>query len=141
MKLTNYLGYAGLIPFIVLPFLYRQQLGFTPEHLLNLYQIYSALILGFMAGVIWPVLYLPKPTSRYRQLALIAVLFPVLSILILTFGSSYFLLLQVLLFILLRLVEYATSINQQYDKSYRQLRNLLTLGVSLSHLFMYWLSQ
>lgn len=138
MKLIHLLGYAGLLPFIALPLLYNQQWMFDSAELLQLYQLYSALILGFMAGVLWPVLYQQQHTACGRHLALLAVCFPVLSIIGLAFASAHFLLLQALLFVLLRLAEYGSQINRQYSTDYCHLRNQLTLVVSASHLLMYW---
>ena len=72
-------------------------------------------------------------------MALLAVSFPVLSIFGLMLGSAHFLLLQALLFLLLRLAEYLSQINQHYSASYRGLRNQLTLVVSVSHILLYGL--
>ncbi|SNY45657.1 Protein of unknown function [Arsukibacterium tuosuense] len=137
MKLVNTLGYAGLLPFVLLPLAYHMQwqAGSTP--LLLLYQVYSALILGFMAGVLWPVLYRPEDTAAGNKLAMLAVSFPVISIIGLTFIPGYFLLLHALLFVLLRITEFSSGINQRYSKSYQSLRNALTLVVTVSHFVMY----
>lgn len=140
MKLLNILGYAGLLPFALLPLAYhlQWQFGYTP--LLLLYQLYSALILGFMAGVLWPVLYqqeLSRTPNTCNSYALLAVSFPVVSIVGLAILPGYFLLLQALLFVLLRLAEYTSAINRRYSKSYQSLRNALTLVVTVSHLVMF----
>lgn len=147
MKLIKLLGYAGLVPFVLLPVLYSQQLWPGSGQVLQLYHLYSALILGFMAGVLWPVLSPSLYTGADRHsgkvssdtMALVAVSFPVLSIIALALSPEYFLLLQTLLFVLLRLAEYFTTVNQHYSAAYRSLRNQLTLIVSASHLLMYWL--
>ena len=55
MSRLSVLGYAGLIPFIALPLLYLQPFYLSTAQTLELYSLYSALILGFMAGVLWPV--------------------------------------------------------------------------------------
>ncbi|WP_214000792.1 DUF3429 family protein [Arsukibacterium sp.] len=136
MKLINTLGYAGLLPFALLPLAYHMQwqVGSTP--LLLLYQLYSSLILGFMAGVLWPVLYRPDTVAAGNKMALLAVSFPVVSIIGLALTPGYFLLLQALLFVLLRITEFSSGINQHYSKSYQNLRNALTLVVTVSHLVM-----
>jgi hypothetical protein len=139
MKLLNALGYAGLLPFIGLPLLYQQQIWFDSPTLLHVYQLYSALILGFMAGVLWPALPQSDSHNNSHSLALLAVTFPVLSVIGLVLIEHSFLLLQLVLFLLLRLTELLTSINQRYSRSYRSLRNWLTLVVSVSHLVLYWL--
>ncbi|MBV2128694.1 DUF3429 family protein [Arsukibacterium indicum] len=147
MQLIKCLGYAGLLPFAVLPLAYHMQWlpvqwlsGST--QLLQLYQYYSALILGFMAGVLWPVLYQPAgKQSDANTLALLAVSFPVISIICLALLPDYFLPLQALLFLLLRLAEFHSGINQRYGKDYRTLRNALTLVVVVSHVVMFALIQ
>ena len=140
MTLINRLGYAGLIPFIALPLLYSWQLWLSSADIMQLYQLYSALILGFMAGALWPVLHSNTATAaKVNRLALLAVSFPVLSIIALLFADDYFLAAQACLFILLRTAEYRSGLNRQYQTQYRRLRNHLTLVVSISHLLFYWL--
>ncbi|MBU2114067.1 MAG: DUF3429 domain-containing protein [Gammaproteobacteria bacterium] len=140
MTLINRLGYAGLIPFVALPLLYSWQLWLSSADIIQLYQLYSALILGFMAGVLWPVLHSNSATAtKINRLALLAVAFPVLSIITLLLAGEYFLPAQASLFILLRLAEYRSGINRQYQTQYRALRNHLTLVVCLSHLLLYYL--
>lgn len=140
MKLINTLGYAGLLPFALLPLAYHMQWLIDGPQLLQLYTLYSALILGFMAGVLWPVLYQQQNNNEGNKLALLAVSFPVISIVGLALMQDYFLLLQALLFVLLRIAELTTAINQRYSKSYQGLRNALTLIVFISHLLMQWLT-
>ncbi|HAW93508.1 MULTISPECIES: DUF3429 domain-containing protein [unclassified Arsukibacterium] len=138
MKLINILGFAGLLPFVLLPLAYHMQWLAPGAQLLQLYQLFSALILGFMAGVLWPVLYQPagKPSGP-GKLALLAVSFPVISIICLALLPDYFLLLQALLFLLLRLAEFSSGINQRYSKNYQSLRNALTVVVAVSHIVMF----
>ncbi|WP_372626569.1 DUF3429 domain-containing protein [Arsukibacterium sp.] len=141
MKLINMLGYAGLLPFVLLPLAFHMQwhmqwlAGSAP--LLQLYHLYSALILGFMAGVLWPVLYQQQNTAAENKLALLAVSFPVVSIISLALLPGYFLMLQALLFLLLRVAEFGSGINRHYSKDYQNLRNALTLVVVSSHIVMY----
>jgi hypothetical protein len=141
MKPINLLGYAGLIPFVVLPLLYVTPKWLSPERILELYQLYSALILGFMAGVLWPVLHSNTASqSKTERLALAAVAFPVLSFLALLSAPEYFLPAQACLFVLLRLTEYRLGLNRQYPGPYRSLRNQLTLVVLASHVLLYFLT-
>lgn len=141
MTLINRLGYAGLIPFIGLPLLYSQPLWLSRADIMQLYQLYSALILGFMAGVLWPVLHSnTAAAAKINRLALLAVTFPVLSIIALLLAGEYFLPAQACLFVLLRTAEYRSGLNQQYSAQYRALRNRLTLVVCISHLLLYWLT-
>lgn len=137
MKLIHALGYAGLLPFTLLPLAYHMQWLTDSSQLLQLYQLYSALILGFMAGVLWPVLDQPQNSAAGNRLALLAVSFPVLSVVGLALLPAYFLLLQACLFVLLRLTEFSSGINQRYSKAYQSLRNALTLVVTVSHGVMF----
>lgn len=128
------LGYAGLIPFIALPLCSLLWQLMPPAQALLLFQFYSCLILGFMAGAIWPVLYQAKqPTTR----AIWAVTFPVLAILGIAIVPAYILLLMALLFLALRVYEYQSDINRLYAASYQALRNQLTAVVVLCHLAFY----
>lgn len=138
MSRLSVLGYAGLIPFIALPLLYLQPFYLSAAEIPELYSLYSALILGFMAGVFWPVLH-TNSSAKTGRLAIAAVSFPVLSFIALFTASEYFLPAQACLFILLRLAEYRLGINRQYSISYRALRNQLTLIVSASHLLLYFI--
>ncbi|HEY9042806.1 MAG TPA: DUF3429 domain-containing protein [Rheinheimera sp.] len=140
MRYNNLLGYAGLIPFILLPLLYVTPLLLSQEQVLELYGLYSALILGFMAGVLWPVLHNQTPApEKAWHLPLAAVMLPILSFIALLCAKPYFLPLQACLYVLLRLSEYRLGINRQYSKDYRALRNQLTTVVLLSHLSLRWL--
>lgn len=134
MPMIAPLGYAGLIPFVLLPFCSLLWPLLAPAQAMLLFQFYSCLILGFMAGVLWPVLYqAPEPASR----ALWAVCFPVLAILALALMPAYSLLILALLFAGLRCYELISGINQRYATPYRSLRNQLTVVVILCHLGFY----
>ena len=77
MPVLHVLGYLGLVPFLVLTIL-----TFFPVipglDALQLFLRYSAIILGFMAGVLWPVW---SQRLSVWPLALFAVSLPVLSFL------------------------------------------------------------
>lgn len=125
------LGYLGLVPFVCLPPL--SALGLMESgQALRLFQLYSALILGFMAGVFWPVLHKPAhPTRR----ALAAVAFPMASILGFAFlRPPEALVMQAALFLGLRLFEYLAGVDRQYPARYPALRWQLTGVVVLMHL-------
>lgn len=125
------LGYLGLLPFVFLPPL--SALGLMESgQALRLFQLYSALILGFMAGVLWPVLYTPAHPPRR---ALMAVAFPVVSLFGFAFlQPSEMLMLQAALFLGLRLFEYGVGVDRQYPAGYPVLRWQLTGVVVLMHL-------
>lgn len=128
------LGYAGLFPFILLPLCSLVFPVMPIAQAMLLFQLYSCLILGFMAGAIWPVLYqAAQPTTR----ALGAVSFPVLAIVGITLIPAYSLPLLALLFFGLRLYEYGSDLNQVYPVPYRRLRNQLTAVVVSCHLGFY----
>ena len=102
MSMITSLGYAGLLPFILLPLCSLLWPLMAPAQAMLLFQFYSCLILGFMAGVLWPVLYQsPEPASR----ALWAVSFPVLAILALALLPDYSVLILAALFAGLRCYE------------------------------------
>lgn len=128
------LGYAGLIPFIALPLSSMVFDLLPPAQAMLIFQFYSCLILGFMAGVLWPVLY---QTPQQNPRALWAVSFPVIAILALTFTPAISVLILAALFMLLRGYEFWSGLNSQYDTAYQRLRNHLTFVVVLCHLGFY----
>lgn len=137
MVTIRMLGYAGLLPFLILPWLHGQPALADPARALLLFQLYSCLILGFMAGVLWPALYHPdRPQSR----ALLAVSFPVASLTAFALWLGPSLLLQGLLFLLLRLAEQASGIDALYAPAYRSLRWQLTVVVVACHAWLFILT-
>ena len=135
MRLIQLLGYAGLLPFIGLTFLqlWPQLLAFTPSF--SAFQSYSQIILAFMAGVLWPVLY--QQSERF---------FPVwvVSFSLVGWFSSLLLPAQQLLvlaaaFVALRLFEVRQKSQLTYSPAYTRLRNNLTTVVVICHL-LYWCS-
>ena len=128
------LGYLGLLPFILLTLL--TFFPVWPElDTLTLFQRYSAIILGFMAGVLWPVW---AQQASVRPLALFAVSLPVLSFLAGLLPAVYTLAVELLLFITLRLGERWFALDEQYHPSYLQLRRQLTRVVVACHLLLWW---
>ncbi len=137
----RWLGYAGLIPFIALPAFIGTIEHATAMPVESLFLIYSAIILGFMAGVIWPVLYTPVVNGQERSglLALVAVTPPVISFLIIALVPQQALLVQAALFMALRLFEAGSGIDALYASAYRSLRWQLTAVVLFCHLWLWWL--
>ncbi|WP_445427719.1 DUF3429 domain-containing protein [Alishewanella sp. HL-SH05] len=129
--MIHLLGYAGLIPFLLLPVASLVWPLVAPAQAMLLFQFYSCLILGFMAGVLWPVLHQPKAAT---QQALAAVSFPVVSFLALALLPAYSVLIQAGLFLTLSFYEHFSGISQHYQRSYRQLRYQLTAVVVSCHL-------
>lgn len=128
MPALHVLGYLGLIPFVGLTLLtFFPLAGFDA---LSMFQRYSAIILGFMAGVLWPVW---SQRLSVWPLALFAVSLPVLSFLAGFLPTTGTLLVELLLFIALRLGERWLEIDEQYHPAYLQLRQQLTSVVVLCH--------
>ena len=135
MRLIQLLGYAGLLPFIGLTILqlWPELLTFTPPY--SAFQSYSQIILAFMAGVLWPVLY--QQSERF---------FPVwvVSFALIGWFSSLLVPPQQLLvlaaaFVALRLFEIRQRSQLNYSPAYSRLRNHLTTVVVTCHL-LYWSS-
>jgi hypothetical protein len=128
MPALHILGYLGLIPFVGLTLLaFFPLAGFDA---LSMFQRYSAIILGFMAGVLWPVW---SQRLSVWPLALFAVSLPVLSFLAGFLPTTGTLLVELLLFVALRLGERWLEIDEQYHPAYLQLRQQLTTVVVLCH--------
>lgn len=130
------LGYAGLIPFIALPAFISSIEHATAMPVESLFLIYSAIILGFMAGVLWPVF---QGQNRAGFLALVAVTPPVISFLVIALIPQQAVLIQAALFMGLRIFEVAGGIDALYSPAYRSLRWQLTLVVVGCHLWLWWL--
>lgn len=137
MVTIRILGYAGLLPFLALPWLHGQPVLADPQRVLLLFQCYSCLILGFMAGVLWPALEQPEGPQRR---ALLAVAFPVASLAAFALLPGLSLLLQGLLFLLLRIAERVAAMDMLYMPAYRSLRWQLTLVVVACHAWMFILT-
>lgn len=131
MPLIRILSYAGLIPFIGLAMASHLPNYMTSSETHWLFTLYSCLILGFMAGVLWPVLSTGKSP---QYLPLIAVSFPVISFLSLALIPYLAIMIQAALFLALRLIEWLCGIDKRYPKGYPLLRWKLTAVVCLMHL-------
>ncbi len=132
VQFLQLLGYLGLLPFIILTILIY--VPAWPElDALTLFQRYSAIILGFMAGVLWPVW---AQQASVRPLAIFAVSLPVLSFVAGLLPPMYTLAIELLLFIALRLGERWFALDEQYHPSYLQLRRRLTWVVVSCHALM-----
>jgi hypothetical protein len=128
MPVLHILGYLGLLPFLALTLLTFFPLsGFDA---LSMFQRYSAIILGFMAGVLWPVW---SQRLSVWPLAVFAVSLPVLSFLAGFLPNAATLSVELLLFVVLRLGERWFELDQQYHPAYLQLRKQLTTVVVGCH--------
>lgn len=128
MPALHILGYLGLLPFLALSLLTFFPLpGFDA---LAMFQRYSAIILGFMAGVLWPVW---SQRLSVWPLAVFAVSLPVLTFFAGFLPQTATLAVELLLFIVLRLGERWFELDQQYHPAYLQLRKQLTAVVVACH--------
>lgn len=132
--LLQALGYAGFIPFLLLTVLVWWPV-FPAFDALAMFQRYSAIILAFMAGVLWPIWSQQAP---FKPLALFAVTLPVLSFFAGVLPDSALLIVESLLFLALRLAERWFGLDLQYHPAYLQLRNRLTVVVVSCHLLLLW---
>ncbi|WLD58516.1 DUF3429 domain-containing protein [Salinispirillum sp. LH 10-3-1] len=138
MKITlRTLGYAGLIPFVALPLLQVTGSAATALPPITLFSFYSVVILGFMAGVLWPA---RAAESAHGTLAWLAVTPPVVGFLTLAFFPGVFLWVQLLLFLALRAAEMRLQFDRHYAPYYRTLRWHLTIVVVACHVWMIALS-
>ncbi|WP_409525492.1 DUF3429 domain-containing protein [Nitrincola sp. MINF-07-Sa-05] len=133
MPLIRALSYAGLIPFVGIAIATHTTnfMAYSESH--RLFTLYSCLILGFMSGVLWPVLFNAKKPS---WMAILAISFPVISFLSLALLEHLALLIQAGLFLALRLFEWACGIDKRYPRGYPALRWKLTAVVCLTHIVM-----
>ncbi|QEW06855.1 DUF3429 domain-containing protein [Nitrincola iocasae] len=133
MPLIRTLGYAGVLPFVGLAIATHFPDLIAYDVSRSLFMLYSCLILGFMAGVLWPVLF---QTDKPSHFALIAVSFPVLSIISLALLPHLAVIIQTGLFLTLRLAESLYGIDQRYPPGYSSLRWQLTAIVCLAHILV-----
>ena len=129
MPVFHVLGYLGLLPFLLLALLAVVPL-FPELDAIAMFQRYSAIILGFMAGVLWPVW---SQRLSVWPLALCAVSLPVLSFLAGFLPTIATLCAELVLFVALRLGERWFAIDEQYHPAYLQLRQQLTAVVVGCH--------
>lgn len=134
MRLIQILGYAGLLPFIGLTFLqlWPQSLMVTPPF--SVFQSYSQIILAFMAGVLWPVLY--SQSARFFPLWVVSI--ALTGWFSSTLLPAHQLLVLATAYTVLRLFELKQGINDSYAPTYRRLRNHLTIVVVVCHLLFWW---
>lgn len=137
MRLIRGLGFAGLLPFLSLLFLAWQPVVGSSAQAIQLFHVYSALILAFMAGVLWPVLHRPEAPA---MMAIVAVSIPVLSFLGFALLPSLVTPIQALLFVALRVSEVLSGIDRDYLAGYSILRWQLTVVVVACHLGIVFLA-
>lgn len=132
LSLSERLGYAGLIPFVLIGLAVSIGIEGSGE----LFKLYSVLILAFMAGGCWGVEQ-ANPEKIDNTLL-------VLSIGAFLWGTiAYFLpinvavLMLVVGFILLLWIEANPLFKSSYDESYKKLRLILTSVVLAMHILVF----
>lgn len=136
LTLSETLGYAGLIPFVLLGVGTFAGVGEAGD----LFKLYSLLILAFMAGGCWGVEQAnpDKIESNLLALSIGAFLWGVL---------AYFLPLNVAVvmllvgFVLLLWIEANPLFKSAYEPRYKRLRLVLTSVVALMHILVFIASQ
>jgi len=131
-SLSELLGYAGLIPFILLGGL----TWFGVDGAGNLFKLYSLTILAFMAGGCWGVEQAnpDKIDSTLLALSIGAFLWGLMAY-FLPLNVSVVMLLAA--FILLLWIESNPLFKQSYQASYKKLRLILTTVVGVMHVVVF----
>lgn len=134
MRQIQILGYAGLVPFVGLTLL-----QFWPESLavsvpFSAFLSYSQIILAFMAGVLWPVLY--QQPGRFFPVWVVS--FALIGWFSSLLAAPEQLLVLSAAFAALRLFEIWHSSPLAYSAAYNRLRNHLTIVVVACHLLCWW---
>lgn len=132
LSLSERLGYAGLIPFVLIGL----AVGIGVEGSAELFKLYSVLILAFMAGGCWGV---EQANPEKIDNTLLA-----LSIGAFLWGTiAYFLPINVAVlmllvgFVLLLWIEANPLFKSAYEESYKKLRLILTSVVLAMHVFVF----
>jgi hypothetical protein len=134
MRQIQILGYAGLVPFISLTLLqlWPQFLALTLPF--SAFLSYSQIILAFMAGVLWPVLY--HQAGRFFPLWVVS--FALTGWFSSLLAAPEQLLVLAAAFAALRLFEIRHQQHLGYSIAYNSLRNQLTVVVLVCHLLYWW---
>jgi hypothetical protein len=134
MRQIQILGYAGLVPFISLTLLQLLPQFLTLAVPLSAFLSYSQIILAFMAGVLWPVLY--HQARRFFPLWVVS--FALTGWFSSLLAAQEQLLILAAAFAALRLFEIRNQQQLGYSSSYNSLRNHLTIVVLVCHLLCWW---
>lgn len=134
MRQIQLLGYAGLVPFVGLTLLqlWPQFLALSLPY--SAFLSYSQIILAFMAGVLWPVLY--QQPGRYFPLWVVS--FALIGWFSSLLAAPDQLLMLAAAFAALRLFEVWHHNLLAYSPEYNRLRNHLTVVVLVCHLLYWW---
>ncbi|NIN35863.1 MAG: DUF3429 domain-containing protein [Gammaproteobacteria bacterium] len=140
-RLAYLLGYAGLLPFVTIAVLLWFESQFPSFFLLQLFHIYSILILVFLCGSWWGFAFAATFSDRLRNYLLLGSNLLFLIFLGLMYGTimqnQWFTLILASAYLLFYIVERILS-GLPIDHRYRQMRLIVTLVVVLSHISAYF---
>ena len=135
MKTYQFLGYTGLIPFIVFLGLFQ----YFPSGLfidpLQAFTLYSAMIFSFIAGTLWH----SESSANYKSAQIISNIFCLYGFVCLLLSPFYALLFLSFGYLVLFIAEYLiTATKMDHDKNtettnYLKMRFKLTIAVNILH--------
>ncbi len=135
MKTYQFLGYAGLIPFVIFLGLFQ----YSPSGLfiepLQAFTFYSAMIFSFIAGTLWR----SGSSANYKSVQVISNLFCLYAFVCLFLSPFYALLFLSFGYLVLFLAEYlitTTHTNNDINnetQNYLKMRFKLTIAVNILH--------
>ena len=131
-KLIQILGYAGLIPFYFLSLVANLK---NYNFLIDIFFIYSVIILCFLSGSLWmKLILLPAKTNDYL-LKILSVTFPLIALaseLMVTYALK--IVIYILIYLLIYMCDKKTAGEQL--PMYIRMRFFLTANVIISHLIL-----
>ena len=131
-KLIQILGYAGLIPFYFLSLVANLK---NYHFLIDIFFIYSVIILCFLSGSLWmKLILLPAKTNDYL-LKILSVTFPLIALaseLMVTYALK--IIIYILIYLLIYMCDKKTAGEQL--PMYIRMRIFLTANVIISHLIL-----
>ncbi len=131
---AKFLGYAGLIPFVGLPFLVFFNILERYQGFLYFVQ-YSAIILSFFGGIHWLDAIQNRRKNHQLYVAMLPSIVAWLSLILLE-GETLLSVLSVAYIAVLMYDKYVLAMEKDILIDYTTLRVVLTTVVVLSHLFM-----
>jgi len=140
-RVINFLGYAGLLPFLVAVWAAYANLSFGKWSTSYLFLTYSVIILSFLAGAMWGKAKELEESNVSRLLLIGSNVFALTAWLAVLLGKDYLTLglaVSMTGFILIYLVEHRTQelLLQGMGSTYLKFRLTLTSVVCLAHLLI-----
>lgn len=145
-RVINFLGYAGLLPFLATVWAASAKLSFGGWSASYLFLTYSVIILSFLAGALWGKAKEMEESNVSRLLLVGSNVFALAAWLAVLLGEDYLtagLAVSMTGFILIYLVEHRTQglLLQGMGSTYLRFRLTLTSVVCLAHLLILALAQ